>query len=407
MPRAPNCNASTICFFSTAAVSRMMRTPPEAVPLRALRSRSASRPVWCGMARSSRRMSGLISVASFTASRPSQASPTTFISFSDSSRRRSPSRKMGWSSAITIRMELTRLSMTALSGRWNPNLQPSAVSRIRFYREFARKQANPFPDHSRSLSRGIQFSLRHCSRKRETPPIVLHRQLQFVRSLSQAHQHVARAGVLAHIHQALLHDASQFPAYLLRQFDALELADELRGNPRLTPEPLHHIGNKAQKPVGVHLERLHLLHQFTQLQHFFAEQFLDAPQFRIHDRRLCPRLTPQHIDLHFHGNQRLNRAVMQLARKTRAFHRSRPLPQPPHQVDVINRRPHLLREFLQKAQFLFGRTHQLRIEQEYPARPLFSKREGYRRQRLKGFHLSQCIQELLIDVTQPVSAPIQ
>src|ERR1039458_4467316 len=48
--------------------------------------------------------------------------------------------------------------------------------------------------------------------------------------------------------------------------EALELADELRGNPRLTPEPLHHIGNKAQKPVGVHLERLHLLHQFTQLQ---------------------------------------------------------------------------------------------------------------------------------------------
>src|ERR1017187_7772457 len=246
MPRAPNCNASTTCFFSTAAVSRMMRTGP-APPVRVFRSRSASSPVWCGMARSSRRMSGLISVATFTASKPSQASPTTFISCSNSSRRRSPPRKMGGSSAITIRMELTRLSMIALSCRWNANLQPSAVSRIRFYREFARKQANPFPDHSRSFSRGIQFSLRHCSRKRETPPIVLHRQLQFVRSLSQAHQHVARAGVLAHIHQALLHNASEFPAYLLRQFDALELADELRGNPRLTPEPLHHIGNKADR----------------------------------------------------------------------------------------------------------------------------------------------------------------
>ncbi|MGA2459782.1 MAG: hypothetical protein ABSF85_19630 [Terriglobales bacterium] len=48
-----------------------------------------------GLARRSRRMSGLISVANFTASKPSQASPTTFISCSDSSRRRSPSRKMG------------------------------------------------------------------------------------------------------------------------------------------------------------------------------------------------------------------------------------------------------------------------------------------------------------------------
>ena len=49
-------------------------------------------------------MSGLSCLASLTASAPSHASPITLRSGSVSKRRRKPSRKIGWSSAIRMRV---------------------------------------------------------------------------------------------------------------------------------------------------------------------------------------------------------------------------------------------------------------------------------------------------------------
>src|SRR6266849_7694385 len=225
-PRAPSCNASTICFFSAAAVSKMMRTAP--APLLVFKSRRASSPVWCGMARSRRRMSGLISVASFTASRPSQASPTTFMSGSASSSRRRPSRKIGGSSAMTMRMERPCLSIVRLSCRWDAYLHSSTVSRVRFYRECARKQAHSFADHCRPLPRYRQLRLGQPSRERKSSPIVLYCQLEIARPLRQPYQDVPCSAVLANIDQTLLHNARQFPAHLLRQLHFLNLADKFR-----------------------------------------------------------------------------------------------------------------------------------------------------------------------------------
>ena len=53
-------------------------------------------------------MSGLSCFASRTASAPSQASPITLRSGSVSKSRRKPSRKIGWSSAITMRVGCDR-----------------------------------------------------------------------------------------------------------------------------------------------------------------------------------------------------------------------------------------------------------------------------------------------------------
>ena len=85
-----------------------------------------------------------------------------------------------------------------------------------------------------------------------------------------------RAAVLPDVDQALLHDASQFPAHFLRQFHLLQFAGELGGNPGFTAETFHRVGEVAGKPFRIDFERLHLLHQFPQLEDLFPQQFLDA-----------------------------------------------------------------------------------------------------------------------------------
>ena len=48
-----------------------------------------------------------------------------------------------------------------------------------------------------------------------------------------------RTAVLPYIHQALLHDAQQFPANLIGHLQVFNVGYEARGNPRLSLKPLH------------------------------------------------------------------------------------------------------------------------------------------------------------------------
>ena len=76
-------------------------------------------------------MSGFNCRASFTASAPSEASPRTFRSGSASSSRRRPSRKIGWSSAITRRTGCDFLKfMGHFSTPWNADFQARSLSGI-------------------------------------------------------------------------------------------------------------------------------------------------------------------------------------------------------------------------------------------------------------------------------------
>src|ERR1039458_2477091 len=286
--------------------------------------------------------------------------------------------------------------------RWrNPYFQPCSVSWGRFYREFARQQAHSFPNHPRPYSSRLQFGIRQPSRKRKSLAIVLHRQLQSPHPGRQPYQDMLRSAVFAHVHQTLLHNACQFPAGLLRQIHPLQFADKLGCDSGLPAEALHRIGNETKEPVDIHLERLHGLHQFAQLQNFFAQQLLDAPELRVHHRCLRSRLAPEHVQLHFHSDQRLNRSIVKFAREPPTLQRPRPLPQPPHQVHVVDRRPHLLREFLQEPQFLFRVPHHLGIEQEYPPRPLVPEQQRHRNYRVKLLHPRQRIQKFRAGVAQP------
>src|SRR5208282_4831044 len=297
--------------------------------------------------------------------------------------------------------------MIGLSRRRNSDFQPCAVTRSRFYREFGCQQAYSFPDHRRSLARRLQFRIRQPSGKRKSLTVILHRQLQIARPLRQSYQHMLRSTVFAHIHQTFLHNARQFPAPFLRQIHPLHFADELGCDSRLPPEALHRVGNETQKPVRIDLERFHRLHQFAQLQNFLAQQLLDPPQLRIHRRRLRCRLAPQHIQLHFHCDQRLNRSIMKFAREPSPLQRSRPLPQPPHEVHVVDLRTHLLRVLLQKPQFLFRCPHHLWIEQEHTARPLPPEDQPHRNYGVKLFHSRQRIEKSRAFIAQPPSVTIQ
>src|SRR5271166_4191484 len=224
-PRAPNCSASTIWLFSAAAVSRITRTGGELAPV--LKSRSASRPGCLGMARSSRRMSGFNCRARRTASAPSAASPNTFKSDSASRSRRSPSRKIGWSSAITIRTGCGFLKfIQTFPAPRNFDFQARTLTGIRFYSECAPNQTDSFPDDRGTLAQLVQLLLSQAAGKWKALAVILQGQAPLRGSRTQAHQRMFRSAVLAHIHQSFLHNPQHLPANLLRHLQFLNITHE-------------------------------------------------------------------------------------------------------------------------------------------------------------------------------------
>src|ERR1700683_196803 len=212
-PRAPNCKASTIWLFSAAAVSRITRTGVATAPL--LRSRNASSPGCLGIARSSKRISGFNVRASRTASAPSEPSPITFKSGSASSNRRKPSRKIGWSSAITIRTGCDFLKFIGnLSTLRNLDFQPRPQAGIRFYRECACNQTHSFLYDHRPFAHRFKFILRQPPGKRKAFAVIFQRQAPLAVIRTQSHQRVTRFAVFAHVHQPFLHNPQHLAANL-------------------------------------------------------------------------------------------------------------------------------------------------------------------------------------------------
>src|ERR1700692_728202 len=236
----------------------MTRTGLEFAP--ALRSRKASRPGCLGMARSSNKISGFNCRASFTASAPSEASPNTFKFGSASSSRRNPSRKIGWSSAITIRTGCDFLKFIGtFSIPWNLNLQPCSQTGIRFYSESALNQTAPLLNNGRPLSHLIQFILTQAAGKGKAFAVILKRQAPLTRIRAQAHQRVARFTVLTHVDQTFLHNPQKLPAHFIWHLQLLSVGHEARRNARLPLKPFYRIAHHAEESSRIHIDRLHLL----------------------------------------------------------------------------------------------------------------------------------------------------
>src|SRR5712691_15050 len=268
----------------------MTRTGLELAPV--LRSRRASRPGCFGIARSSKRISGFNCRASLTASAPSEASPNTFKFGSASRSRRNPSRKIGWSSAITIRTGCDFLKFIRnFSTPRNLNFQTSSHTGIRFYSESALNQTNTFLDDRRPLAHLVQFVLAEASGEGKAIAVIFHGQAPLAGIRAQAHQGVARFAVLAHVDQALLHNPQEFPANLIRHFQPLGVGDETGEDSRLALKSFHCIAHHAEESSSVHIDRLHLLHQFPQLQDLLAQQTLNPVKFAANHFRRRSRLT--------------------------------------------------------------------------------------------------------------------
>src|ERR1700676_3594032 len=129
------------------------------------------------MAKSSNRMAGFNCRASLTASAPSEASPKTFKFGSASSSRRNPSRKIGWSSAITIRTGCDFLKFIGpFSIPWNPNIQTCTHTGIRFYSESAFNQTYALLDDRGTLAHLVQLILAQPAGKGKACTVVLERE---------------------------------------------------------------------------------------------------------------------------------------------------------------------------------------------------------------------------------------
>src|SRR5574340_161389 len=236
-PRAPSCKASTIWRRSMEAVSRMVRTGDSS---RAI-SRRASKPGRRGMARSRRRMSGRSWRARSMVSAPSAASPTTVRPGSVSSRRRRPSRKMGWSSAIRRRTVESCSGIAHLCFLRNGDLQMTALTGYGLDAQFAPQATHPFFDDLGPLAGGVQVLKREPALEPEAAAVILDTKLPFSRLGAKTHQHVMGATVFADVHQGFLHNPRQLAADPRRERDLLQFRDEAGGDAGVTPETLYHV----------------------------------------------------------------------------------------------------------------------------------------------------------------------
>src|SRR5579864_6246077 len=194
--------------------------------------------------------------------------------------------------------------------------------------------------------------------------------------------------VLAHVYQAFLHNPQHLAANPLWHVQFVEIGNESRVDSRLALKPLDRIFQDSEQTLRVHVDSLHLLHQFPQLQHFFAQQPLNSSQFPV-DRPVGLGLTAHYVYLHLHSNEGLHCAIMQFSRKPGSLRRQCAPPQPVQKVHVIHRRPHLPHHVQQETQFLLFFATPLGIVEEYPSPPLPSREKRNRYQRIKTLRLPQ------------------
>src|SRR6516162_5292672 len=175
-------------------------------------SRMASMPGSRGMLRSNSNTSGSTCLVCVTASLPSAASPTTSSSGSASSSRRRPSRKIVWSSAITMRTVATLLSIESIPFLRHRDLQARAMPRTRFDYHITADSAHSLFNYCWTPMQVIQFREGEASREAKPATIVVDHQLPESILRTEPDIHRSGATVLSDVNQTFLHDPDQFAA---------------------------------------------------------------------------------------------------------------------------------------------------------------------------------------------------
>ena len=86
--------------------------------------------------------------------------------------------------------------------------------------------------------------------------------------------------------------------------------------------PLGEIGEVLEEMARVDRQRPHVLNQIAQLDDLAPQHLLDVTELRRRGVALGLRQAPPHVDLHLEADERLNDAVVQLARDARALGRA-------------------------------------------------------------------------------------
>src|SRR5579864_8298004 len=206
---------------------------------------------------------------------------------------------------------------------------------------------------------------------------------------THAQEHLAGTAVLADVHQGLLNDSSQFPAYPLLHVKLINLRDEAGADAGLALKSLDRVFHETKEVGRIDVEGLHLLHQFPQLEDFLTQEALDSSEFCGDRARIDSRLPANHVHLHLHRDQRLHSAIVKLAGHSSALHRAGTLPQATQQVDVINGRSYLPHQFLQEAQLFFAVATERRIKKKNSPPPFLREDEGHRQKGIKFIEFAE------------------
>src|SRR3989442_166324 len=319
-PCAPSWRAVTMSVLATEAVNRMVR----ARTARSRSSRNATSPVMRGIARSSSNTSGSSSATSLTASSPSFAAPTTRRSGLVSRSLINPSRKMGWSSAITIRIGMrdgNALSVDPMTRQWNSNFEAGPLAGIGFDRQLAAEPPDALFDDRWTFLRVFEIVLRQPSGEGKAASVVIDGQDAASVDGGKADEHIASAAVLAHVHERFLHDARDLAAGLRRQRNPIELGHELRGNPGFALESLDHVFQGVDELVGTEVARLQPLNQLAEADDLLFQKPVEASELACDARRFFDDLQAQRSQLNLHAHDRLDDAIVKFARNSRALDR--------------------------------------------------------------------------------------
>src|ERR1044072_5831864 len=99
-----------------------------------------------------------------------------------------------------------------MAGYRHVNFESCAASRIGDHGQLAAERADALFDHERALTRRLELRVRFATGERESPPVVLDRELAAAVLRGEADEHVRRAAVAPDVPERFAPDARQLAA---------------------------------------------------------------------------------------------------------------------------------------------------------------------------------------------------
>src|SRR6266849_10819008 len=123
-----------------------------------------------------------------------------------------------------------------------------------------------------------------------------------------------------------------------------------------------------------------MLNQRTNIHRFRLHELLYVEKLLIAFAGINRRLSAQSIETEPNRVQRLNNTVVQVARHSCPLYRCRARTQPAQQIDVVNRRRHLIHQVAEETQLFFRAPPHFRLKQKQSSRHVRRDRNSAQKQ---------------------------